>query len=874
MNEWLHALRLRLRALGRRGQLDRDLEDELAFHMEMRRAAGEPKAPFGNATATREKLRDTWALAWEDAWRELTQSVRILRRSPGHTAAVIVLLALGIGGNAAMFSVYNALFVRELPVPEPARLAVLNPYWSLPGLESFRRAQTSFSGIFGTGSLTSTSYSTASGEQLSRVSGGIVTGNYFQVLGVTAQLGRLLTPEDDQAGDPRTVAVISDGFWTRQFHRDSSILGTRIYLSGTPFTIVGVAQQSYRDDLPGRARDLWVPMNTQPLANPSGDVRYQQGWRWLSVMGRLKSGVSIEQAMAEARVINAQMESETNTSRRRFTVGPFETGRSGFPGYRRSLSTQLQILAITVGIMLLLVCLNAATLLLVRGTARGREIAVRQALGCGRARLVCQLFLEGLLLTAAGAAIGLFFAPHVARALLSLQPTSDIVNPELIFDMPMIAFGLGISLVTAAACTLIPALRVSRVQIEPALRSASRGTTGSAATRRTIRALVALQTALSVVLVAMSFLFAQSLYRLRSVDGGFERIRGITATLDARVAGYNDPAAQYRLAQRLIDRLSVLPGVESASLALCSVLMGCSRMAPIEMEGAAASPGDPSIWLNSVTPAYFQTTGIHIEIGRAFDPADRAGAPRVAVVTESLARSYFPEGDAIGRRFTPLSARGVPNEPIEIIGIIRDVRFVSPRDKPIRMAFLSYDQFPGEYSYLQVRTKSAAAPLVNSVRQAIFEVEPRLYMRGPNTLPDTLAMNLSRETLLARASLLFGGIALFLACFGIYGVVSYLVAAGRSEIGIRLAIGAQPGTVMRQVIRDALLTVSPGIVLGLGAAWAGGQFIESLLFGVTRQDLLTNFAVALVLLGTTIIAAWLPARRASRIDPLEALRCE
>jgi ABC-type antimicrobial peptide transport system permease subunit len=294
-------------------------------------------------------------------------------------------------------------------------------------------------------------------------------------------------------------------------------------------------------------------------------------------------------------------------------------------------------------------------------------------------------------------------------------------------------------------------------------------------------------------------------------------------------------------------------------------------MAEIEVEGG--STGGASIWLNSVSPNYFETMGIPIVGGRSFGPGDRSGAPRVAVVSEALARSYFPE-QALGKRFMLVSGLDERGETVEIIGVIRDIRFVNPKDEPIRMAFLSYDQFPGPFSYVQVRTGPSPQSLVAAVRRAILEVDSRLYLRGPEPLPDILSQILSRETVLSRASSLFAVIALLLACFGIYGVVSYLVASGRSELGIRLAIGAAPGVVLREVIVDAVKTVAPGVVAGIAGAWASGRFVESLLFGVSRHDPGTYAAVAAVLVVTTIAAAYFPARSASRTDPVEALRCE
>jgi predicted permease len=574
-------------------------------------------------------------------------------------------------------------------------------------------------------------------------------------------------------------------------------------------------------------------------------------------MGRLKQGVSHQQAEAEAKAL-------TGANARRVRVEP---GRAGLGSFRGRYTVPLQVLAGLVGVILLLVCASVATLLFARGAGRAREIAIRQALGARRGRLVRQLFVEGLFLAGLAGVIGLAAAPPVARLLISLQPSSDNFAPDLTPDARVLAFALGISVLTAILFSLAPALRASRA-------IPARGATQSAPVRRTIQGMVVVQTALSVMLVAASFLFAQTLSRLRGVAAGYDRLHIVSATVEPRYAGYRDEAAQAQLGRRLVERLSGIPGVRSASVGLCAVLMGCSRMGIIDADGRPADPNATAVWINPVSPNYFETAGMPLVAGRPFSPADRPGSPRVAVVTEALARAYFPEGSAIGRRITQRTGAGAGGGPIEIIGVARDVKFVNPRDPAIRMVFLSAEQSPSPFNYVQVRTAGAPSALVSTVRAAILEVEPNLYMRGPDTLGDMLDMILSREVLLSRAGALFGTIALLIACFGTYAVVSYLVAARRAELGIRLAIGAQPAAVRRQVIAGALQTVIPGIALGLGGAWASGRLFESLLFGVTRHDLSTQAAVAAALLVTTTIAAWIPARRASRIDPIEALRAE
>jgi predicted permease len=739
-----------------------------------------------------------------------------------------------------MFSLVNALYLRELPVREPGRLVAISPGWATQPFDDFRKAQQSFSGVLATGSLLGVVVATESGEQLMGTHGGIVSGNYFQVLGVKPEIGRLFTEDDDRIGNPRPVIVIGAPFWRRQFGGSPGALGRKIFLSGSPFTIIGVADERFTGEMPGRVRDFWVPLNMQTVASPQGDLRKNPGFPWLSSMGRLKPGISLAAAQAESQAVRDRLSSRPGKLQ-------LEHAGTGFGGFRRSFGTQLQILAGIVGMVLLIVWTNVATLLLARGAARQREMAVRQALGCGRWRLVRQLLLEGLLLAVAGGAIGLALAPSFAQALVLMQPSFDVVQLDLTIDARLLAFGTAVSLLTAIAFSLAPALRASRVALQSRAGAGSR--------QRTIRSLVALQAAFSVMLVAVSLLFARSLLQLRAAESGYDRGHVIHTTLNLPLAGYRDGASQALLSKRLVERLSRLPGVKSASVSLCAALWGCSRMGTV---------GGHSIWMNPVSPSYFETMGMSIVKGRGFGPQDRAGSTPVTVVTEAVARAVFPGEEAVGKRL----------EAAEIIGVVHDIKFGTPRDPAIRMAFYPLDQSPGLFSYVQVKSVGSPDALVPAVRQAILEVDPKLFLLGPDPLSSTLNQILARETLLSRASTLFGVIALLLACFGVYGVISYLVVSRTAELGIRLAIGAKPGQVMGEVMGNALWTVLPGVAAGLAGAWAGGRFIESLLFGVTSHDPATLIAVAVALLGTTTLAASLPALRASRIDPLTALRCE
>jgi predicted permease len=434
-----------------------------------------------------------------------------------------------------------------------------------------------------------------------------------------------------------------------------------------------------------------------------------------------------------------------------------------------------------------------------------------------------------------------------------MRPSGDRIDLDLSLDPNVLLFGAGVTLLTAIAFSIAPALRALNGEISAALKSGAYGASGR---RRTVRVVIAVQVALSAVLVASSFLFTRSLIRLHSVDTGYDRHHLLSAILNLGLAGYRDGPEQVRMGERIVERIAAMPGVKSVGVALCAVAMGCSRTAA----------EDSTVWLNPVSANYLETVGIPVVMGRGFGPQDRPGSPRVAVVTEAFARYRFPGESPLGKSFSDR------NETAEIVGVARDVRFVSPRGAPIRMVFFSQAQVPSGLSYVQVRTTGPPQALAGAVRKAILEVDPKLSLRGPDSLVTVLDQLLSREVLLGRASGLFGTIALLLACFGVYGMTSYFVASQATEYGIRLALGAPSGAVLRHIIGGAVWMVLPGIAAGVAGSWAAAHWIESLLFGIVAGDVATYAGVALCLILAAVLAAALPALRASRMDALSVLR--
>lgn len=866
----MRTLWLKLRTLWRRGQLERDLRDELAYHRELRGSA-HPVA-FGNPTSITEQCRDLWTFTkLEDLWRDVRHAVRILRRTPGHSLAIVGLIATGIGANAAIFSLINAVLIREIPVKNPGELAIVQRVDSLgrennisvPLYQEMRERQTSFTDIFAAQGFQNPQFTLQRGstEEVTNVRGTIVTGNYFDVLGVGALLGRAITPSDDVFEDQRAVMVLSYDFWVRQLGGDQRVIGREVYLYKRPFTIIGVMPKEFR----GVGGDFWVLLSMQPIVMPGINLLSSPGSAWLNVMGRLKPGVSLAQAQAEAKVIYEPFRAQYN--QQEGTTMRVESGSRGFDYARSRFATPLRILMGGVGMLLLIACANVASLLLARAGARQKETAVRQVLGCGRARLMRQFLIESFLLALCGGALGLALAHMGAKALIAIAPETSIPL-EAPLDRNVLLFTLAASAFAAVVFGVAPALRASRTSFDAALKSASRSFTASR--QWTNRLIVVVQTALSVVLVAGAALFGQSLYRLYSLDAGFDRTQVITANVNARAVVEGIDNSRYvDIAEQLLDRISVDPGVRSVNIAAAGFLMGSARAWGSMVVDGKLLPSPMRI--NQVTRDFLSTWGIQLLAGRSFTTEDRKNSPKVAVVNETFAQTYFAGESAVGKRFWSAET---PSDSTEIVGVVQDSKYNDLREEPVPLAFLLLAQAPQNFNFIQVKIDGPAGPALARLRQAIIDVDPRLRPTRMETLDESLDRVISRDILLARLSGLFAIMALLLACFGIYGLISYTVSARTAEIGIRMALGADPGSVQRGVIQDALVAVTPGVVVGLIAAFFVNRAMESLLFGVSGRDSGTYIVVAAALLVSAVLAAYGPGRRASRIDPAIALRCE
>jgi predicted permease len=852
----LRGLWLRIR---KRRQLDRDLRDELAHHLEMR----DGRVPFGNATAIQEEIRDLWSFTRiENLWRDVRHAVRVLLRAPGHTTAIVLLLAIGIGSNAAIFTLFNAAFIRPLAVDRPQELAILtrtvkgNPsLWSGPGVEEFRSQQTSFSALVAMTQSGWLSLGPTIAERLGDQSSSVVSGNFFQVLGVRPAIGRVFTEADDQPENPNLVVVLSDGFWRHYLGSDPDVVGRTVYFRTRQFTVIGVTPPEFV----GLGETVWVPLNAVSIADPDLKKMFRSTQTWATVIGRLKPGVSLQQAQAEAAVAYAQTRSNAPADPTITSTVQIEPGSRGFGRIEKQFGTSLKVLMDAVGLLLLIACANVGSLLLARAGSRQREIAVRLALGCGRRRLIRQFLVESLVLAAGGCALGLVLASWTARGLMASALPGVALPINVSLDANVLLFTLAASCLAAIVFGLGPALRASNIGIEPALKSASQTTTGPRSRQLLNRCFVAAQVALSVVLVAGAAMFGQSLYRIQST-AGLDAQNVVSAFVNGGSAGATTVDQYVGLARTLAERFSGVPHVKSMSIAANPI--------SVAIEGAPESWGPPHV--ETVSTNFLETLGIPIVAGRGFNADDRRGAPAVSVVNETFARAYFPGPNVIGKYFT---AKDNPSA-ITIVGIMRDSKFFNLRGFAPPVAYVTLEQFPTMFFQLYFRVDGsvpAAMPLVQSV---LTEVIPKQRSIPLVPLDEKLNRSIPRDVWLARITGLFGALAMGLACFGVYGVISYLVVSKSTEIGIRLAVGAQPGQLLRQVIGDAIKTVAPGVVLGIGIAMGAERFITALLFGFKARDPLTYGGVVAGLLLTTVLAAYLPARRASKIDPVNALRCE
>ena len=844
-----------------------------------------------------------------------------MRRAPALATVVVLSLALGIGANTAIFSVVNALELRDLPVEDPARLMVLQylePKGDTPAVlersHSGRNSQDSegrtvgrseswpmftylrersrtiapLVGFVPLGMLNKPA-AVVNGESMF-VDGDMVTADYFPVVGVAAIRGRVIGPDDERPDAPR-VGVISERFWERAYARNPGAIGNTMTLNGVPVTVVGVLPASFTGLETGRSPDLWVQMGPQPGLTPWGVrpvgapqvVFASPGSWWLQVVGRVKPGVTLEQARAEiGRLFRESVLANIGSTppADKMPIGllaPVSKGLRSMVLSRRYM-TRLNVLMAAGGLVFLIACANVATLLLARATARRKEMSLRLAMGAPRSRLVRQLLTESAVYAATGAGLGLLFATWGGPILLVLLAQGrDPLPLDVRLDSQVLAFTAGVSLLTTLLCGLAPAFRATRLDLGVDLKenaATARGEIGAGRLGGS-KLLVAAQVALSLPLVLGAGLFVRTLINLQHQPLGFNPEQLLTFKVDPSNAGLKDAPLLAAYA-RIQDRVRAMPGVRGVTTSRLGLITGWVNNGSASVDGdtPATNPQTRRIHWNQIGPDFFETLGMRLLIGRGIDARDTATGPRVAVVNEAMAKRFFPGQYPIGKRFW--FGRDRSGTPMEIVGVVRDAKYASLREPAPPTAYVPYTQSRTPVSSMCFEVRAAGDPmtLVNAVRRAVSDIVPGVPIADVKTQAQLIGDSLGQEIMYVRLFAFFGLLALLLACVGLYGTMSYALGRRTREIGIRMALGAAQARVLGSALAEALVIAVVGVSAGGFLAWAGARYVRSLLFGVTPLDLPTIAAAVAILFTVALGAGYLPARRASRLTPLEALREE
>jgi len=895
-------------------RIDRDLAQELNFHQDMLTADQErlgyshetallnARRKMGNTTLMTEYSRDAWIVTWFDALkRDVQYAVRSFVRYPGFTAVALATLALGIGANTAIFRLVDAVMLRSLPVNRPEELLAVRGSFSYWRFEQIRDRNEVFSGVLAARGFDDVTVTSGS-QPLGRVTAELVSGNYFELLGVQPFLGRSITRDDDRAAGVGPVAVISYGFWQRAFAGSQDALGRTIALraglvgggtSGfeptapkqseqqtTAVTVIGIAPPEFFGDTVGKLVDVWVPITMQPLLMPGRAWLTRRTASWVNILGRMRPGITEEQARESLIRTYRQIRSDeigssiTEEQRRnlaniQLTVDP---GEKGFGQIRRQFSQPLLILMTVVTLVLLIACLNVANLLLARATARQHEITMRLSLGASRARLVRQLLTESLLLAGIGGLLGLGLAALGTKILVALvSGDSQQISLRLSPDARILGFTLGVSLLSGLVFGLAPALFGTRRELQHMLKDSSR----SAGRQRSrgSRVLVATQVAVSLVLLVGCGLFLRTLYNLKAETLGYDRTGLIMVRVDPVAAGYTGDALGAKMLE-LMHRFSAIPGVRSATFSENGLFSGTESGTPVVVPGFNPATNDDRVArFDQAGPGYFTNIGVPVMLGRDFTEQDGPGAPRVAIINDTMARFYFANQNPIGKHF---DVRGPSDVTVAVVGVARDVQDHNLRNQPLRRFYVSYLQpIDGiTTANFEIRAAGAMSSLFGPIRAEVEQFDPKLQVLSLRTAQELVDNSILTERLIAKLSTFFGALALLLAAIGLYGVMSYTVARRTTEIGVRMALGAQRTDVASLVLRDILRLIAIGSLVGVLASVQLARYVESLIFGLEPHDPMTIAGSVAVLGLIGLIAGYVPARRAARIDPILALRAE
>jgi predicted permease len=840
----------------------------------------------------------------ETLFQDIRYGLRVMRKSPGFTLVAVLTLALGIGANTAIFSLINAVLLRMLPVSNPNELVIVGDpgrvhdrslgtpqtdVFSYPLYKSLRDGNHVFSGLLASGEEHGLKVENdRSGQISSDALGVLVSGNYFSVLGVNAVMGRVLTPDDDKAAGGSPVAVISYHFWKEKLSGDPNIVGEAVRLNGQPFTIIGVAPAGFFGDTVGDIQDVWMPlmMEQQILSGRPWLENYEASW--LHLIGRLRPGINLAQARSDLNVVfrqvlNGPIKSKIHADElKELHARQIEVveGGNGFSHLRGDFRQPLLLLMGMVALVLLIACVNVANLLLARSTARKKEIAVRLSIGASPLRLTRQLLTESILLAFAGGACGLLVAGWSSKALLrlSLGPhASEQLTAAL--DVRVLLFTAGVCVLTGILFGLIPAIRALRFEVAPTLKGSSIAQS-DLGTRTTGgnwgRLLVISQVALSVLVLFGAGLLVRSLRNLQNLDLGYSREHILMVPTDPLTAGYN-PKKFPQFDDEVTRRLSALPGIRGVTASMNGLFSGSESDDQMKVEGyVSTNQTDLNIHMDAVGSNYFTTLGVPIILGRDIGPQDTAASPPVAVINEAMERKYFNHANPIGKRLWADDDEHRNSPPFTIIGVAGNAKDHDLHTSVVPRFYIPITQFPDPvYSFhFEVRTVGNPKSVAAAARKEIMDFDSRIPVGEIRPLNDQVNDSINNEIVIAKLSSFFGLLALLLACIGLYGIMSYAVGGRTREIGVRMALGARREDVLWLVLRSAVVMIAIGVLIGIPAALAAGRLIQSMLFQLTSFDPLSMLAVIVLLTVVALLAGWIPARRATKVNPVIALRYE
>jgi macrolide transport system ATP-binding/permease protein len=899
----------RLRLLFHRAEFERDLAEELHHHLALLEESGGPALrQFGNFTSIQEESRSMWTFPLlEQLAQDLRYALRAMAANPLFTATAVLSLALGIGANTAIYSFMDAILMRALPVAHPEQLVVvewhaprrppvvnsingrteryakggtLSPNFPFAAYQTMRAEKDIFSTLFAY--TYAQTYNVIVGGQAESLTGGFVSGNYFSGLGVPPTAGRLLDDSDDRSGAPSTL-VLSYSYWQRRFHGDPSVAGQLILVNNLPFTVAGVAAPGFFGVDPEQNPAFYMAIHAIPslATNPAEEERSRflnHHFYWIEMIGRLRPGVTIAQAQAAMGVqfhaFAASTAAKPSDAELLPELSLSEAG-SGLDSLRRQYSKPLYVLMTMVALILAIACANLANLLLARAAARRREIAVRLSLGASRARIIRQMLTESVLLSVLGGVLGLgvgFAGIQFITWLMANGREHFTLHAEL--NWPVLGFTFAISVLAGLLFGLAPAVQATKVDFTPALKESR--LQGSAVPGRRLRpglthSLIVVQIAVSLLLVIGAGLFVRTLSNLQSIDVGFNRENLLLVSLNGRQGGYRE-AALARFYQGLLDRFREIPGVRAASASSFPLVSQHVNDSPVIVPGRTAQPGDPNTEMLDVDPAFLDTLQIPLLLGRSLEQGDLAQAT-VAVVNPKFASLFFGTENPIGRQFSI----GSPSNPLfEIVGVMKDAHYNSLQEKEQPVAYFPYTRNLNRLGglFFTLRTAGPPSAAVAAVRRIVHDAGASVSISDISTEAQKIDQTISQQHTFAELGTCFAALALLIACVGLYGAMAYKVARRTGEIGIRMALGAQRRGIIWMVLREVLVMSAAGLLVGYGAARFTTHLVESFLYGMKPNDPLAIAGAIAILLGAALAAGYLPAWRASRIDPAVALRNE